>query len=152
MILQEYYVNSEKALVSCTGSLLGTPVVAYYKTSDPITEGEAFCQAFRSWPGSTEPGLWYWNTTSFINYGPKPGPAYEFDFETLQWLDTRTLAEIAAEVVSQRNQLLQESDWTQLADIPQTTKDRWEPYRQALRDVTLQPGYPTTVTWPIKPQ
>lgn len=152
MLLQEYFFNSTKALVSCTGNLLGTPVTAYYKTTDPVVQGELFCQAFKDWQGSLEPGLWYWNTQEFVNYGPKPQPWYEFDFDQLQWLDTRTVAEITAEVISMRNQRLQESDWTQLADIPQQTKDKWEPYRQALRDVTTQPGYPYTVAWPVKPQ
>jgi hypothetical protein len=151
MILQEYYINSEKALVSCKGNLLGTPVTAYYKTSDPVTEGEAFCEAFRDWPGSAEPGIWYWNTVEFVNYGPKPQPSYEFDFDTLQWQDTRTQAEIAAEVVSRRNQLLQDSDWTQLPDVPLPTKPAWATYRQALRDITLQSGFPFTINWPEAP-
>ena len=50
-----------------------------------------------------------------------------------------------------RNGLLFDSDWTQLPDTPQTLKDLWSPYRQALRDVPQQPGFPYSITWPEKP-
>jgi hypothetical protein len=53
-------------------------------------------------------------------------------------------------VRDQRNTLLQECDWTQLADIPQETKDLWSTYRQQLRDITTQSN-PYSITWPVKP-
>lgn len=49
-----------------------------------------------------------------------------------------------------RNELLKESDWTQLSDISQTIKDLWSTYRQQLRDVTNQPN-PFNIEWPVKP-
>jgi hypothetical protein len=51
-----------------------------------------------------------------------------------------------------RDLALKETDWTQLPDIPQTTKDKWAAYRQALRDVTTQAGFPVAVVWPVKPE
>lgn len=59
----------------------------------------------------------------------------------------------ADELRNERNNLLFASDWTQLGDIPLTTgkKAEWATYRQALRNVPQQPGFPTTVTWPTKP-
>jgi hypothetical protein len=51
-----------------------------------------------------------------------------------------------------RNQLLAETDWTQVADVPQTTKDKWSAYRQALRDVPQQTGFPNNIQWPSKPE
>tara|TARA_R110000822_G_scaffold3404_2_gene15049 strand:- start:25 stop:459 length:435 start_codon:yes stop_codon:yes gene_type:complete len=54
---------------------------------------------------------------------------------------------------SRRDSLLQETDWIVIksyergANIPA----EWELYRQALRDVTEQTGFPYEVTWPIKP-
>ena len=51
-----------------------------------------------------------------------------------------------------RNSILAESDWTQLGDVPQEVKDKWAPYRQALRDVPQQPGFPNDITWPTKPE
>ena len=68
---------------------------------------------------------------------------------------TRTADEINLDleknVKAQRNYLLKESDWTQLPDVPQSMKDTWATYRQALRDITAQPGFPKTVNWPDKP-
>lgn len=56
-------------------------------------------------------------------------------------------AQQAASVRSQRNQKLAECDWTQLAD---STADReaWAQYRQALRAVPEQAGFPWEVVWP----
>jgi hypothetical protein len=51
-----------------------------------------------------------------------------------------------------RAQLLASTDWTQNADIPQATKDKWAPYRQALRDVPQQSGFPNNIVWPTAPQ
>lgn len=59
-------------------------------------------------------------------------------------------SEGAARVREQRNKLLAESDWTQLADSP-VDKAVWATYRQALRDMPAQAGFPWTVTWPTKP-
>lgn len=51
----------------------------------------------------------------------------------------------------QRNNLLKESDWTQLPDIPESIKNSWSNYRQQLRDIPQQPGFPQNVVWPEKP-
>jgi hypothetical protein len=49
-----------------------------------------------------------------------------------------------------RNEMLQECDWTQLSDIPTTTKELWQSYRQSLRDITTQSN-PFNIVWPDKP-
>jgi len=51
-----------------------------------------------------------------------------------------------------RDHLIAKSDWTQLPDIPQAITDKWQPYRQALRDITSQPGFPENIQWPEPPQ
>ncbi len=48
----------------------------------------------------------------------------------------------------ERNILLSESDVYALAD---RITDEWRTYRQALRDVPLQAGFPDNITWPVKP-
>ena len=58
---------------------------------------------------------------------------------------------LAANARSDRNQLLASSDWTQLPDVPQTLKDAWATYRQALRDITAQSGFPRDIVWPVAP-
>ena len=60
-------------------------------------------------------------------------------------------ADVADEVLHRRAVELKASDWTQLPDVPQETKDLWSPYRQALRDITEQPGYPHEINWPEPP-
>lgn len=59
--------------------------------------------------------------------------------------------EAVDEALMRRAQELKASDWTQLPDVPQATKDLWAPYRQALRDITAQTGYPNEITWPTPP-
>jgi hypothetical protein len=56
----------------------------------------------------------------------------------------------ADEIRATRNTKLLESDWTQVADAP-VDKAAWATYRQALRDITAQSGFPNKVTWPNKP-
>ena len=62
-----------------------------------------------------------------------------------------TTEELAAAARAERNALLAATDWTQAADVPQATKDLWAPYRQALRDVPEQLGFPANIEWPVKP-
>lgn len=50
-----------------------------------------------------------------------------------------------------RNARLADCDWTQVADSP-VDKAVWATYRQELRDITSQPGFPWEITWPTSPQ
>ena len=52
-----------------------------------------------------------------------------------------------------RDQLLSESDWSMISDVPMISedKDKWIAYRAALRDVPSQNGFPTEIVWPKKP-
>ena len=59
-----------------------------------------------------------------------------------------TTEQLAAAARVKRNTLLTETDWTQAGDVPQSTKDLWAPYRQVLRDVPEQSGFPTAIIWP----
>jgi len=59
-------------------------------------------------------------------------------------------AEQAKSVRSTRNDKLKDCDWTQLADST-ADKAAWATHRQALRDITSQPGFPWTIEWPEQP-
>jgi len=59
-------------------------------------------------------------------------------------------AAIARDVRAQRNEKLAATDWTQLTDAP-VNSALWATYRQALRDVTSQAGFPWEITWPTQP-
>jgi len=56
----------------------------------------------------------------------------------------------AAEVRGQRDALLAACDWTQVTDAP-VDQTAWAAYRQALRDVPEQSGFPLQVEWPAPP-
>jgi hypothetical protein len=60
------------------------------------------------------------------------------------------VAAAAAEARAKRNSLLAQSDWTQVADAP-VDQAAWATYRQALRDITEQEGFPETINWPTAP-
>jgi hypothetical protein len=59
-------------------------------------------------------------------------------------------AEQAKAVRQQRGEKLKDSDWTQVADAP-VDQAAWAEYRQSLRDVTTQAGFPWTIEWPTQP-
>ena len=57
---------------------------------------------------------------------------------------------IAAKHVRQeRDRLLAETDYLALRDV--TMSDAWKTYRQNLRDIPAQSGFPNSVTYPTKP-
>ena len=57
--------------------------------------------------------------------------------------------DLAAEIRAERGLRLSETDWMALSDNTMTPE--WASYRQALRDLTAQEGFPHTVEWPNKP-
>lgn len=59
-------------------------------------------------------------------------------------------AEQAKSVREQRTAKLAETDWTQLTDAP-VNSSLWATYRQALRNVPNQTGFPWDITWPDAP-
>ena len=65
--------------------------------------------------------------------------------------DQRQLEQEAEDVREQRDALLKDSDWTQVSDAP-VDQQAWKDYRQALRDVPEQEGFPTDINWPTKPE
>lgn len=84
-------------------------------------------------------------------------------FVNNEWVQVWEIVEATAEEVSEkltmlsndirrsRNDLLTQSDWTQVADAP-VDKQAWATYRQALRDITQQTSFPFDIVWPNAPQ
>ena len=73
----------------------------------------------------------------------------EYDAKKAAWdagSDTRKAAEVRAE----RSAKLAATDWTQITDAT-ADKTAWATYRQALRDISAQSGFPNNVTWPDAP-
>lgn len=65
-----------------------------------------------------------------------------------------TTEELAAQARSQRDALIGATDYLMATDYPLTDEKRQEltVYRQALRDVPEQSGFPTEIVWPTKPE
>lgn len=74
------------------------------------------------------------------------------------WIDVdeyNTILEnrrLAKSIRMERNNMLAATDWTQGKDISNTVSSAWTSYRQGLRDITSQPGFPLTIVWPKPPQ
>ena len=92
------------------------------------------------------------------NHTPKyrGKPSSNFDvWNGTAWVDPRSQtqkdAAVAVEVRARRDELLAACDWTQLPDVPASTRNAWHGYRQELRDISTQPGFPHSVVWPISP-
>jgi hypothetical protein len=95
---------------------------------------------------------------------PTEQPGYDSNTQTVSqavelvddvWTQVWTVAPLPQDqaesnIRSQRDDLLTRSDWTQVADAP-VDKQAWADYRQALRDVPSQAGFPYSVIWPVAP-
>lgn len=66
---------------------------------------------------------------------------------------TEELTNMWGVIRDKRNELLKESDWTQLPDSPLTNQKQteWQLYRQQLRDITHQSD-PFGIQWPTPPE
>lgn len=87
----------------------------------------------------------------------KPSYKCAWSNTTFAWSDIRTPEEQNSDaegsVISKRDMLLNQSDWVVVRAIDQGTPipTDWQTYRQALRDISTQSGYPTNVVWPVAP-
>ena len=70
------------------------------------------------------------------------------------WYRTRPVVNRSQEeaennIRSERDQRLSKTDWMALSDV--TMSAEWAAYRQALRDISDQVGFPYSVSWPVEP-
>ena len=91
--------------------------------------------------------------------GPYTQPSYDSKTEVLDWdgsdyfvrpYNTQELEEQWNKVREQRNQLLKDSDWTQISDynLGLENKEQWATYRQELRDLPNLQSNPFDILWP----
>jgi hypothetical protein len=64
---------------------------------------------------------------------------------------TPSVEEMKFIVRQKRNNMLRLSDWSQAEDVPRPIKTAWQIYRQELRDIPLQNGFPNDVKFPVTP-
>lgn len=91
-------------------------------------------------------GKWYtkWNLGPIFTDGETTAAEQETAYKAMKD------AEQAKSVRTSRNDKLKDCDWTQIADAT-VDKAAWATYRQALRDIPAQAGFPWTIDWPDAP-
>lgn len=99
-------------------------------------------QPYSSWTYDEETNEW-------VAPVAKPDDDAEWDEESQEWIPGPDV--LARDARAKRDDLLESSDWTQVADAP-VDQQAWADYRQELRDVPEQAGFPDTIDWPTKPE
>ena len=91
-------------------------------------------------------------TVNFMTQTLTPTALTEIDGAWTQGWDVSNLSveDAGRNIRNQRDNLLQQTDWMALSDNTMTPE--WASYRQALRDITAQEGFPFSVVWPAKPE
>lgn len=120
-------------------------------------------------------GVWRADVEAPANEAEFYANTYKWDESTQEWVNLTssdvTWADLNIEQVKadtamqliriERNQKLKNTDWSQGADVPQSLKDSYTTYRQALRDMPANNSSATitdnnmtlaNVTWPTEPE
>lgn len=90
---------------------------------------------------------------------PILNPSNEVYYQNWQYVDmteeekAESDLQQAKEIKEQRNYKLSLTDWTMLVDSPLSVENKqlYQEYRQQLRDISQQPGFPWDITWPQEP-
>jgi hypothetical protein len=77
-------------------------------------------------------------------------PRADCEWDGSAWIDVQPPPPTSEQARAKRNGLLAQSDWSQLPDAP-VDQAAWATYRQALRDITEQEGFPEIINWPTAP-
>jgi hypothetical protein len=91
-------------------------------------------------------------TGHVVSYIPdQPSINHVWNVISKRWKYVPTDNDIAMDIRAERNRRISLTDWTQLGDVDKQVADIWKVYRKALRDISLQVGFPRTVAWPSAP-
>ena len=85
----------------------------------------------------------------FSEYTDEGGVTHTVAKQETEYQD-RLDADAAKSIRTTRDNLISETDWMALSDS--TLTNEWALYRQALRDITTQSGFPHNVIFPTKPE
>jgi hypothetical protein len=110
-----------------------------------LSDGELYIDG---WFNDSE---YYIKDNQAIQMPPKPDQYSVFNYATKQWVENERMAIV--NVSDKRQKLLYSTDWTQIPNGPltQQQQEAWAVYRQQLRDIPEQSGYPFNVVWPTPP-
>jgi hypothetical protein len=100
----------------------------------------------------------YYNNNEFKQLPEKPSNYHIWNLETEQWEEPENYQQLlfneaAGKVKQERQRLLATTDWTDTVSASTRLENynEWQSYRQQLRDITTQEGYPFNVVWPTQP-
>jgi hypothetical protein len=110
---------------------------------------------------TTLPTNWqnsYYKNNEFKQLPEKPSNYHIWNLETEQWEEPENYQQLlfneaAGKVKQERQRLLATTDWTDTVSASTRLENynEWQFYRQQLRDITTQEGYPFNVEWPTQP-
>ncbi len=121
--MNNFYTAYDELTGDIKGVFSGTPADA--ELNGPCVEGQYSAEEYR-----------------IIDGVPTPKSSEE--------LNAKRLEELTREVRFSRDAELKKTDWTQVSDAP-VDSVAWAAYRQELRDLPQQEGFPENVVWPTKP-
>lgn len=108
--------------------------------------------------GSFDANLYYISEGQAVLKPEKPSNVSVFNYKSKMWEDSQELIDQKSRraldsIRKMRNDLLLDADFAinKAEDNGKPSKALRE-YRQALRDITSQPGYPSNIIWPTKPE
>jgi len=88
-------------------------------------------------------------TTGEVDQAQVGQPIYGNNWQVGYTAENKPQDQAETAVRNKRDRLIAETDWMALSDV--TMSAETTTYRQALRDITEQAGFPYTVVWPTKP-
>jgi len=119
-------------------------IVYYGDAEHSFVDGVLFCEDSYWTDCKEETASVYTDVTV-----PDDFNVFKYDYNGSSFLLSEQYLSLAKEKRAERNDLLTETDWWAVSD--RTMTQAQTDYRQALRDVPEQDGFPTDITWPTKP-
>lgn len=106
-------------------------------------------QAYAVFADGTKIKLWPYNKQKYA-----VGQTVAMKQYKIVEIPAPTTEEVAAQVRAQRDAMIARTDFMMMSDYPISEEDKAlvETYRQALRDIPEQEGFPSNVQWPVAPQ
>ena len=106
-------------------------------------------QAYAVFTDGTKIKLWPYNKAKYA-----VGQTVAMKQYKIVEIPAPTTEEVAAQVRAQRDAMIAETDYLMMSDYPISDEDKAlvETYRQALRDIPEQEGFPSNAQWPVAPQ
>ena len=127
-----------------------TPILELYKGTDANLDGNSLVFVKQEPQPNVNPRTQIAVVNSLPNLnGSDLVMGWTVQTMTPEQQNSATAAKAKA-VRDERDKKLSDSDWTQLPDTP-VDKTAWASYRQELRDISKQTGFPWEVTWPTAP-